>query len=124
MQPLTSPKPLPLSEFIADHDERILIKAGRQTGVTMGKLRTPSADFTMTYGEEMRSIRCAFTEELLVDATEPGKKFADDGDSGSLVVTEEGNAVGLVFAINDSDAVICPLDKLFSELGLSFVLPI
>jgi hypothetical protein len=51
------------------------------------------------------------------------QKFADDGDSGSLVVTDQGSAVGLVFAVNDTDAVICPLDSLFSTLGLSFVLP-
>src|SRR5581483_9814583 len=102
---------------------KALFKAGRSTGVTEGKLKAPDTDFTMPFGNHMH-VRCGFAKQLLLNPKRTGERFADDGDSGALVVTSDGLAVGLIFATDDDgDTVVCPLDGLFSKLGLSFVLP-
>lgn len=98
-------------------------KAGRRTGVTHGIVRGPAINLSLEY-EEMNA-QFKFQDQLLVQSTEPGKPFADESDSGSLVVTEDGQAIGLVFAAagNTGDAIVCPLKQMFDLLGISFVLP-
>lgn len=62
-----------------------------------------------------------FDNHFLVRSTDPGVRFADSGDSGSLVVTEDGEALGLLFGKHDlGEGIVCPIDQYFENLGLSF----
>lgn len=118
-------KPIGFSEFLTDHSQQKLLKIGRSTGFTSGTMASPSADFSTQYDNpDAFDLTCAFKNTILVKRQTGTGPFAEAGDSGALVVTEDGSALGLVFALSDhGDVAICPLDKLFADVGISFVLP-
>lgn len=125
MPRITSAKPVGFSDFLANHSQQRLSKVGRSTGFTTGTMASPAADFSTQYDDpDAFDLTCAFDNTILVKRQTGAGPFADDGDSGALVATEDGRALGLVFALSDhGDVAICPLDKLFADLGISFVLP-
>ena len=61
------------------------------------------------------------TRQLLVRATEDGKRFADDGDSGALVVDASHRAVGLLWGNTpEGHGVACPIAPVLAALNVSF----
>jgi hypothetical protein len=93
-------------------------KAGARTGVTSGKVMGIMHDFPMTF-DSMGGATFLFQDQVRI--SDAGQPFSAGGDSGSLVVTLEGEPVGVLFASNGSDTMASPLVKLFCALGLSFV---
>lgn len=82
-------------------------KQGRTSGTTVGRLRIKNLTMIVKYhtGEE-----ALFDKQLGVIGEQPNN-FADKGDSGSIVVDDNGRAVGLLFSTTEG-------------LDLSFVNPI
>jgi hypothetical protein len=130
MPRLASAQPLSPADFQQNHSNKKLFKYGGATQLTTGRLITLDADFTLLY----EGFIAGFQQKYIVVSDDQRKPhFAEPGDSGSLVVTEDGFAVGLAFAIDQNvqggpdtvglDTVVCPLDQLFGQLGLSFVIP-
>lgn len=84
-------------------------KSGRTSGVTSGRIRV----MRTTLKVDMDDNRYAVFEDQVV--TDMNSK---PGDSGSLVLTEKGEAVGLLFAGSNRSAVFSPIQTVLRELDL------
>ena len=99
-------------------------KVGRTTGVTFGVVESLIfAPMPLPYKTRYFTATVWFTNVWSVRADE-GDHFALPGDSGSLVVTEGGEAaVGLLFACSGKGdyGFIAPIQTVLSDLNLSLV---
>jgi len=95
-------------------------KFGRTTGLTFGTVEARSKRFTpIEYTSKSFKGTVWFTDIWTVRA-DAGDAFAMGGDSGSLVVSEDGfQAVGIVFAANAKGEYgwILPMPKVMSAFG-------
>lgn len=105
-----------------DADQRNLLglavqKYGRTTGLTRGAITIVMWVGNIGYG----SGSARFVDQLIVQSARG--PFLKAGDSGSLLVTDDGSAnpVGLVFAGNSSGkiAIVNPIDDVLTALGVS-----
>lgn len=85
-------------------------KSGRTTGLTSGEILQTDVTVNVQYGAGQIA---RFTDQLLAGAMSQG------GDSGSTVLDENNNLVGLLFAGSDSSTIINRIQNVFSALGLS-----
>jgi hypothetical protein len=115
MPPLTTRKPIAPEDAVG----KTVKKVGARTNVTTGTVRSVNHDFLLHYDSMNATFR--FGDQLVIESNTPGQLFSDAGDSGSLVVTEAGEAVGIVFAGSDLQTVASPLWNLLTRR--SFVLP-
>lgn len=88
-------------------------KLGQKTGQTWGKLATFPTKFTMRYSDEL--VNCKFEDIITFEAAE-NDRFGDHGDSGSLIVDENGYAVALLFAGSERGGR--------KNLGITYAIPI
>jgi hypothetical protein len=99
-------------------------KVGRTTGVTFGVVESLiPAPMLLPYKTRYFTATVWFANIWTVRA-DAGGNFALPGDSGSLVVTEGGEAaVGLLFAstIKGDYGYIAPIDTVLIDLNLSLV---
>jgi hypothetical protein len=73
-----------------------VVKVGRTTGLTHGTVTAAEIDdIIVDYGIG----QVEFDDQIEITGV-PGIPFSDRGDSGSLVVTEDGKVLGLLFAGN------------------------
>lgn len=86
-------------------------KSGRTTGLTKGKVRTLDATVNVEMGDGQEAV---FTQQILVDSLSQG------GDSGSLVLDENRNAVGLLFAGSEETTVCNPIQEVLDALDVTF----
>lgn len=87
-------------------------KHGRTTKLTHGTVYAVNATVNVTYD----SGTARFVNQIVIT---PGS-FSDGGDSGSLIVTEEGNhPVGLLFAGSSSYTIANPIDPILSRFGVT-----
>ncbi|NTW54582.1 MAG: hypothetical protein HGB15_07455 [Chlorobaculum sp.] len=85
-------------------------KSGRTTGLTTGVIEQISVTSNVSYG----SNRVAqFHDQLMAGAMSQG------GDSGSAVLDNANNLVGLLFAGSDQTTIINRIQNVFSILGVS-----
>ncbi len=90
---------------VAVRDGMRVKKIGRTTGLTQGTVEAKLVPFPLPYKLKPFSATVWFKEMWSIRA-DSGKHFALAGDSGSLVVTEDGSAaVGLLFAASPSGDV-------------------
>jgi len=74
-----------------------VFKAGRTTGVTEGVITQVEIDgLRVNMGEPGKPKPASFSDQFEVIGT--NGPFSQPGDSGSLVIHEDGHAVGLLFA--------------------------
>jgi hypothetical protein len=85
-------------------------KSGRTTGLTTGEIQQVDVTVNVQYGAG-RIAR--FADQLLAGAMSQG------GDSGSAVLDNSNNLVGLLFAGSDTTTIINRIENVFSGLGLS-----
>jgi hypothetical protein len=94
-------------------------KFGRTTGLTVGTIESEVIRTPIRY--ESTSFRAVVWFKLVwAVRSDDSDAFAAGGDSGSLVVTEDGNnAVGIVFASNSRGGYvnIIPIDRVLSAFG-------
>jgi len=87
-------------------------KHGRTTGLTEGGITGINATVRVRYD----SGQARFLGQIVIG---PGG-FSDGGDSGSLIVTQEGNnPVGLLFAGSSSVTIANPIDEVLAAFGAS-----
>jgi hypothetical protein len=83
-------------------------KSGRTTGYTEGVINTLDATIEVSYG----STTAVFEQQIFAN------HMSDPGDSGSLIVSEDNKAVGLLFAGSSTVTVINPIDAVLSGLNI------
>ncbi|URD34612.1 S1 family peptidase [Methylobacterium tardum] len=99
-----------------------VMKVGRTTGLTRGTVRgVQSAPVPIPYNAD-RFKALVYIGGGLAIVGDGGQQFSQPGDSGSLVVTEDGQfAVGLIAAGSSSFSICLPLEPTLNELGVSLV---
>jgi hypothetical protein len=85
-------------------------KSGRTTGLTSGEIT--QVDVTAQVGYGMGQI-ATFTDQLMAGAMSAG------GDSGSVVLGEDGRVVGLLFAGSESVTIINRIQNVVEALDVS-----
>ncbi len=97
-------------------------KVGRTTGLTAGQILGSSAtSFGLPYRSDHFTSTVYFRNVWAV-VTLTGDAFSEGGDSGSLVVTEDGTAaVGLIFAGGENVSYIIPIEAVLTEWGAALV---
>jgi hypothetical protein len=99
----------------ADRDVRVY-KWGRKTGLTSGRLLDVKATVTGPGGVERRNV--------IVVKNDESACFADDGDSGALLVNGRAEPVGLVWGKSETEpsiAFACHIHPVLDCLGLSLL---
>jgi hypothetical protein len=59
---------------------------------------------------------CWFVRSIVVEGVD-GTLFSDRGDSGSAVLKENGEVIGLLYAGNGEQTYICPIDEVLRALN-------
>ena len=98
-------------------------KTGRTSGLTFGTVEALTQPWPLPYKNSNFAASVWFTDVWTVRSDED-EPFALPGDSGSLVVTEGGEAaVGLLFAATAKGeyAYIAPIDVVLRDLDLTLV---
>lgn len=88
-----------------------VMKSGRTTGLTNGTVVIMKAYVQVEYGMLGTLI---FDDQIVI---QPGT-FSAPGDSGSLVVDNERNAIGLLFAGSPQFTLVNPIDHVIKSLGI------
>ena len=109
---------------VAELSQRIeLHKCGRTTGLTAkGKIIDGNIFLPKLPREENGTSGYSWCYNCLRIESELMKPFSNDGDSGSLVLDEEGNACALIFAKLKTvfatwSAIACPIELVLEKLG-------
>ncbi len=87
-----------------------VLKSGRTTGLTRGKVTHQEATVTVSYGGGRSAL---FEDQVLTSSMSEG------GDSGSLVMDEQKRAVGLLFAGSDKVTVLNGIADVLSSLKVT-----
>jgi hypothetical protein len=105
------------SQTIAPAPKMRVKKFGRTTGFTRGTIVGEILeDKCKVYYKNAHFTGNVYFEKAWFVMKE-GDSFAVEGDSGSLVVTEDNvHAVGLLFAVNSGHGIILPIDEVLSKL--------
>lgn len=87
-----------------------LQKMGRTTGFTLGNVDQIEASVNVNYGANQVAL---FTDQIIAGAMSSG------GDSGSAVLDENKNLIGLLFAGSETTTIINPIEFVFNALNLT-----
>jgi hypothetical protein len=87
-----------------------LQKMGRTTGFTQGSVDQIEASVNVNYGANQVAL---FTGQIIAGAMSAG------GDSGSAVLNENKDLVGLLFAGSETTTIINPIELVFNALNLT-----
>ncbi|WP_156309641.1 hypothetical protein [Novosphingobium sp. AAP93] len=86
---------------------------GRTSGLSLGRTMDVSARIEMRYPRDAHSSgRVGFADVVLCTP------FTKPGDSGALVTTESGKAVGLIIGGSSKASVFCKVGNVFDLLGI------
>jgi hypothetical protein len=86
---------------------------GRTTGLTRGEVK----DIATIVGPISYSPGpCWFRRSLTIEGIN-GTMFSDHGDSGSAILRDNGEVVGLLHAGNGQQTYACPIDAVLQALG-------
>jgi hypothetical protein len=85
-------------------------KSGRTTGLTHGTIEQTDVTVKVQYGEGKIAV---FKDQLMAGAMCAG------GDSGSAVLTEDNQLLGLLFAGSESSTIINRIENVFDLLHLT-----
>jgi len=86
-------------------------KSGRSSGLTEGEVTAMGVSLKVELDEEEYGW---FSDQVVSDCT------VNPGDSGSLVLNKENQAVGLVFAGSDQYSVFNRIDNVLKQLEVTF----
>ncbi|UCC16232.1 MAG: hypothetical protein JSU58_07610, partial [Dehalococcoidales bacterium] len=92
-----------------------VMKYGRTTGQTSGRVYALNASVEVNYGtdKEGNPMIALFNGQIIVT---PGR-FSAGGDSGSLIVDSNKNPVGLLFAGSSRYTIANPIQTVLNELS-------
>lgn len=89
-----------------------VVKSGRSTELTSGIITDINASVRVNYGQ----FSATFKEQILLSRMSAG------GDSGSAIVSEDGYAIGLLFAGSESITVANPIGNVLNALGVELII--
>lgn len=89
----------------------IIKKSGRTTGITQSKIKV--MDATMKISLSGNEIGVFENQVVAGPMSEPG-------DSGSLILTEDNYAVGLLFAGSNKATIMNRIETVFDQLNITF----
>lgn len=94
-------------------------KRGRTTELTHGEVISVDYTTSIPYGDGLGTV--TLVDQIRIAVKSPSTMFGTNGDSGSVVVDDDRNVVGLYFAGNSSGTrgVANPIAKVLSELDVS-----
>jgi hypothetical protein len=93
-------------------------KTGRTTKLTHGTITGINATLNVCYEQTFFCTKIArFVDQIIIE----GAGFSGGGDSGSLIVTDDGNLmpVGLLFAGGSSQTIANRIDLVLGHFGVS-----
>jgi len=92
-------------------------KRGRTTGLTYGKVDSIDLSVNVPYSDGVHTLKNQIG--ITVDSAQ-STQFGNSGDSGSVVVDENGKVIGLYFAGTEDGGfgVANPIDKVLDELNV------
>ena len=95
-------------------------KRGRTTGLTYGTVMGTDLSVKIPYGDGLGEVILTNQIDIEVDPARSAQ-FGNSGDSGSVVVNDQGEVVGLYFAGTDDGqhGVANPIAAVLSELNIS-----
>ncbi|MGH8948601.1 MAG: hypothetical protein ACRDXF_07050 [Acidimicrobiia bacterium] len=95
-------------------------KRGRTTGLTFGIVDTVDLTIVVNYGPDVGDVTLTNQIGVRPDTTQ-SPKFSDSGDSGSVLVNDAGDVVGLHCAGNSDEGygVSNPIDEVLVALNVS-----
>lgn len=106
---------------ITPAENMLVMKTGRTTGHTRGKIFDIFADTNVEYEDKDGNVFVAtFSNQILIVGT-PGS-FSTNGDSGSLIVDRATKqATGLLFAGSATHTIANRIEDVLSALGVTLV---
>lgn len=93
----------------------VVQKSGRTTGYTTGDIQAVNVTISVRYGGLVQIA--TFIDQVVVQSS---VQFSAPGDSGSLVLDMNNNAVGLLFAGSEASTIINPIREVMSALNIGF----
>ncbi len=99
-------------------------KRGRTTDLTFGTVDSIALTVTIDYGDGLGNITLTNQIGVTVDSTR-STKFGDHGDSGSVVVNDACQVIGLHFAGNTdgTTGIANPIQSVLDALNISMGIP-
>ncbi|MGA2534315.1 MAG: hypothetical protein ABSG19_14915 [Candidatus Aminicenantales bacterium] len=96
---------------------RNVVKSGSATGLTCAPILAINATINVQYQKGCNS-GTTFTVNFVNQVDIPGVGFSAEGDSGSLIVTQDtADPVGLLYGGSDSDTVANPVADVLAQLA-------
>jgi hypothetical protein len=90
-------------------------KSGRSTGLTCSSVLSVSIDTSVEYNKSCDGTGAKFTVEYNNQVDVTGGDFGAEGDSGSLIVTQDTtDPVALLYAGSDTDVVANPVSQVLA----------
>ncbi|MBM7623915.1 hypothetical protein [Sporohalobacter salinus] len=89
-----------------------VIKSGRTTGMTESRIKAVHATVEVSITGSEKGV---FDDQIIAEP------FSKPGDSGSLILDRNYNAVGLLFAGSDKSTVCNRINNVLDELKVEFV---
>lgn len=99
--------------------DMLVQKFGRTTGHTHGIVEEINVTVDVCY-ETRGPFRCVLSARFVDQISITDASFSAGGDSGSLIVTDDGSAdpVGLLFAGSDTRTLANPIDPVLDRFGV------
>ena len=99
----------------------LVMKTGRTTGHTRGKIFDVAADVNVPYEDkDGNAFMATFGDQILIVGT--SGSFSTNGDSGSLIVDQTSKrATGLLFAGSTSHTIANHIEDVLNALGVTLV---
>ena len=97
-------------------------KYGRTTEYTKGTITKTNLSLYIAYGDpaDPNTPVLLFRDCFMITQIAPYPKMIDGGDSGSLILDESNNAVGLVFAANQyGEGIAMPISSVLNALDVN-----
>jgi hypothetical protein len=113
----------PSSTVAADAVGMAVKKTGRTTGYTTGKITAVNVSVAVGYGSRCggaATLTASFEDQFVVQGASGGPVFSAGGDSGSLILTDGNNPVGLLFAGTSTQTIANPINRVLTDLDVSF----
>jgi hypothetical protein len=110
----------PKSSTVDAKLNQIVKKYGRTTGLTKGQVWALNVTVNVCYEVDENDLctkAALFVGQIGIVPT--GGVFSAGGDSGSLIVTQKGNPVGLLFAGGGGWTFANPIDEVLGRFGVS-----
>lgn len=106
---------------IAAAEGMLVMKTGRTTGHTRGRIVDVSADVVVGYEDkDGNEFGAAFNDQILIEGTPNPGGFSTSGDSGSLIVDRATKrATGLLFAGSSVVTIANHISEVLAALGVT-----